>query len=60
MGGGPSAGAAGKKSGLVGAFDLLKKKKNEDEEAKEDPIQKSERQFCEIIKKVILTTISFK
>ena len=59
LGGGPCAGAAGKKSGLVGAFDLLKKKNNEAEEAKEDPIQKAERQFFEIIKKVMLTTISF-
>ena len=59
LGGGPSSGAAGKKSGLVGAFDLLKKKNNEAEEAKEDPIQKAERQFFEIIKKVMFTTISF-
>ena len=55
LGGGPSAGAGGKKAGLVGAFDLLKKKNNEDEEAKEDPIQKAERVFFEIIKKVIMT-----
>jgi len=49
LGGGPPA--AGKKTGLVGAFDLLKKKNNDDEEAKEDPIQKAEREFFEIIKK---------
>ena len=53
LGGGP-AGGGGKKSGLVGAFDLLKKKNNDDEETKEDPIQKAERDFFEIIKKVIL------
>ena len=38
---------------FVGAFDLLKRKNNEDEEAKEDPIAKAEREFFEIIKKVI-------
>ena len=59
LGGGPSAGAGGKKSGLVGAFNLLKKKNNEDEEVKEDPCQKAEREFFEIIKKVILTTFSY-
>ena len=51
LGGGPSAGAGDTKSGLVGAFNLLKKKNNEDEEVKEDPIQKAEREFFEIIKK---------
>ena len=58
LGGGP-AGGGGKKSGLVGAFDLLKKKNNDDEETKEDPIQKAEREFFEIIKKVILIMSSF-
>ena len=44
----------GKKSGgLAGAFDMLKKKTDNDEE-KEDPIQKAEREFFEIIKKVCL------
>ena len=52
LGGGPPGGGA-KKSGLAGAFDLLKKKNNDDEEAKEDPIQKAEREFFEIIKKVL-------
>ena len=52
LGGGPPA-MGGKKSGLVGAFDLLKKKNNEEEE-KEDPIAKAEREFFEIIKKVFL------
>ena len=43
----------GKKSGgLAGAFDMLKKK-NDNEEEKEDPIQKAEREFFEIIKKVL-------
>ena len=51
-GGGGPPGAGGKKSGLAGAFDLLKKKGNDDEETKEDPIQKAEREFFEIIKKV--------
>ena len=37
--------------GLAGAFDLLKKNKDDDEE-KEDPITKAEREFFEIIKKV--------
>ena len=44
---------------MVGAFNLLKKKNNEDEEVKEDPCQKAEREFFEIIKKVILTTFSY-
>ena len=45
-------GGGGKKSGgLAGAFDMLKKKNDNDEE-KEDPIQKAEREFFEIIKKV--------
>ena len=35
----------------MGAFDLLKNKKD-DEEGKEDPIQKAEREFFEMIKKV--------
>ena len=47
-------GGGGKKSGgLAGAFDMLKKKTDNDEE-KEDPIQKAEREFFEIIKKVDL------
>ena len=37
--------------GLAGAFDLLKKNKDDDE-TKEDPIAKAEREFFEIIKKV--------
>ena len=37
----------------MGAFDLLKNKKD-DEEGKEDPIQKAEREFFEIIKKVVI------
>ena len=49
LGGGPVAGK--KSSGLMGAFDLLKNKKD-DEEGKEDPIQKAEREFFEMIKKV--------
>ena len=57
LGGGPPA--AGKKTGLVGAFDLLKKKNNDDEEAKEDPIQKAEREFFEIIKKVSKARLAF-
>lgn len=44
MGGGKKAG------GLAGAFDLLKKNKDDDE-VKEDPIAKAEREFFEIIKK---------
>jgi hypothetical protein len=55
LGGGPSTGSAVKKSGIVGVFDLKKKKKKiiyEDEEAKEDPIKKAEREFFEIIEKV--------
>ena len=36
--------------GLAGAFDLLKKNKDDDE-VKEDPIAKAEREFFEIIKK---------
>ena len=55
LGGGGPSGGGGKKSGLVGAFDLLKRKNNEDEEAKEDPIAKAEREFFEIIKKVIFS-----
>ena len=35
----------------MGAFDMIKNKNNDDE-AKEDPIQKAEREFFEIIKKV--------
>ena len=66
LGGGPVAGkkSGGKLSltqllsisnnlGLMGAFDLLKNKKD-DEEGKEDPIQKAEREFFEMIKKVSL------
>ena len=49
LGGGAVAGK--KSSGLMGAFDLLKNKKD-DEEGKEDPIQKAEREFFEMIKKV--------
>ena len=45
-------------TGLAGAFDMLKKKQDDDEE-KEDPIQKAEREFFEIIKKVLLTKIPF-
>ena len=45
-------------TGLAGAFDMLKKKQDDDEE-KEDPIQKAEREFFEIIKKVFLTKIPF-
>ena len=41
-----------KTSGLMGAFDMIKNKNKDDEEAKEDPIQKAEREFFEIIKKV--------
>ena len=48
-------GGGGKKSGgLAGAFDMLKKK-TDNEEEKEDPIQKAEREFFEIIKKVCFT-----
>ena len=35
---------------MAGAFDLLKKNKDDDE-VKEDPIAKAEREFFEIIKK---------
>ena len=54
-------GGGGKKSGgLAGAFDMLKKKNDNDEE-KEDPIQKAEREFFEIIKKVCFTVdLTFK
>lgn len=45
-------------AGLAGAFDMLKKKQDDDEE-KEDPIQKAEREFFDIIKKVFLTQIPF-
>ena len=36
----------------MGAFDLIKNKTKDEDEAKEDPIQKAEREFFEIIKKV--------
>ena len=53
-------GGGGKKSGgLAGAFDMLKKKTDNDEE-KEDPIQKAEREFFEIIKKVFFSAYIFK
>ena len=53
-------GGGGKKSGgLAGAFDMLKKKTDNDEE-KEDPIQKAEREFFEIIKKVFFSVYKFK
>ena len=40
-------------SGMVGAVDLFKKKTGDPgEQAKEDPIEKAEREFFEIIKKV--------
>ena len=45
------AGQGKKSGGLAGAFDMLKSKKD-DEENKEDPIAKAEREFFEIIKKV--------
>ena len=49
LGQGPSSCA-----GLVDAFNMLKKKNNQDEEAvEEDLIQKAERAFHEIIIKVI-------
>ena len=52
---GPSSGA-----GLVDAFSMLKKKnKQDDEEARgEDLIQKAERDFFEIIIKVIFIMLS--
>ena len=53
-------GGGGKKSGgLAGAFDMLKKK-TDNEEEKEDPIQKAEREFFEIIKKVDILLFLFK
>ena len=57
LGGGPSTGSAVKKSGLVGVFDLKKKKKKiilEDEVSKEDPIKKAEHEYFEINKKVTM------
>ena len=55
LGLGPSCGA-----GLVDAFSMLKKKnKQDDEEARgEDLIQKAERDFFEIIIKVIFIMLS--
>ena len=44
------AGTGKKSGGLAGAFDMLKTKKDDDE-VKEDPIAKAEREFFEIIKK---------
>ena len=41
----------------MGAFDLIKNKAKDDDEEKEDPIQKAEREFFEIIKKVLSITI---
>ena len=38
----------------MGAFDMIKNKNKDDDEAKEDPIQKAEREFFEIIKKVVI------
>ena len=37
----------------MGAFDMIKSKTKDDDEVKEDPIQKAEREFFEIIKKVV-------
>ena len=45
--------------GLMGAFDMIKSKNKDDDEAKEDPIQKAEREFFEIIKKVFLLSLPF-
>ena len=38
----------------MGAFDMIKSKTKDDDEVKEDPIQKAEREFFEIIKKVVI------
>ena len=43
----------------MGAFDMIKSKNKDDDEAKEDPIQKAEREFFEIIKKVFLLSLPF-